>query len=127
MRRIDAQKLLWERGRMLREGLTEVIARRRIPAQCAGYEPMMSMAFEGEDAGLRKAMMSVYQQEMLRRGFLAGAGHPLSVAHTEEVIEAFVGTADEAFAEIRAGLDAGDLPSRLETTGERQEGFRRLV
>ena len=127
MRRVDAQRLLWERGRLLKEGLTEAIARRGVPAQCAGYEPMLSLAFEGGDAGLRKAMMSVYQQEMLRRGFLAGAGHPLSVAHTEEVIAGFVAAADEAFAEVRAGLDAGDLASRLETTGEQQEGFRRLV
>lgn len=123
----EAQRLLWKGGRLLKEGLTEAIARRGVPARCAGYEPMLSLAFEGEEAGLRKAMMSVYQQEMLRRGFLAGAGHPLSVAHTEGVIAGFVAAADEAFAEVGAGLDAGDLASRLETTGEQQEGFQRLV
>lgn len=127
MRRSDAQKILWDRGRMLKEGLNEILSRNAIPGQCVGYEPLPTLQFDSNDPVMQKLMMSVYQQEMLRRGFLCGAGHSISVAHSEDDIKAFLTAAGEALPEVGVGLKAGNLPERLEKPVQKQEGFRRLV
>jgi hypothetical protein len=63
---------------------------------------------------------------MLDRGFLASTAIYVTLAHTDEIIAAYVAAIDEVFGEIAEALRQGDVAKRLRGPVA-HSGFKRLL
>ena len=85
--------------------------------ECTGYGPRTSIDFrdvDGEDEFDATLAESVFQQECLTRGILYAGVQFVSYSHTEAEIDYTLEVYEEAMAEVRQGIDAGDLADRLD-------------
>jgi len=73
-----------------------------------------------------EAVLTLFVQEMLARGYLAFNQFKPSLAHRDEDVAAYLAACREVFAEISAALTAGDVHSRLKGEPLRR-GFYRLT
>src|SRR5262249_13729324 len=99
---------LWRQGQRVRDGFNRLAAvaglERR--AQCIGLPPRTVVTFTGEAGDESLTMKSLWQQEMIKRGILVGAGFNMSYAHSDDDI-------DRTLAACEESLDV--LPSPLKT------------
>ena len=70
-------------------------------------------------------MATLFTQEMLRRGFLAGTSFYASLAHTPAIIAEYLDQVAEVFDVIAKCDAAGELGEML-TGPVRHSGFQRL-
>ena len=71
-------------------------------------------------------LKTLYVQCMLDRGFLANTAIYVTLAHTRDIIAAYLTAAAEVFAEIADALRQGDVSARLRGPVA-HSGFKRLV
>jgi glutamate-1-semialdehyde 2,1-aminomutase len=89
----------------------------------SGIEPLTHLDFEYENS---QAMMTLYAQIMLEKGFLLGASVYATYVYNDEVMQKFGDATADAFAQIAKLQKAGGVEGALK--GEiKHSGFRRLV
>ena len=88
-----------------------------------GWPCLATFHFEHE---LADPLRTLYTQQMLQRGFLAGCILYATLAHTGEVVARYDQAIDEVFGEISGALEAGKVEERL-LGPVAHSGFRRLV
>lgn len=88
-----------------------------------GYPCLGRFRFEHE---LASELRTLYVQEMLGRGFLAGYQIYPTLAHTEEIVSLYGEAVDEVFGEIADALGKGEVKKRLRGPVA-HEGFKRLL
>ena len=74
---------------------------------------------------LNSAVITLFTQEMLKRGYLAGPSVYVSFSHNEEIVEEYLSDVDEVFKIMTDAIQGGKVFDKLETK-VREEGFRRL-
>ncbi|MBI2435920.1 MAG: aminotransferase class III-fold pyridoxal phosphate-dependent enzyme [Candidatus Hydrogenedentes bacterium] len=89
----------------------------------ASYPCLAHFCFEHTHANV---LRTLYTQEMLGRGFLAGPAVYATLAHTEEVLERFQTAVEGAFHVIAQALQDNNVEERLLGPAA-HEGFRRLL
>lgn len=87
------------------------------------YPCLAHFAFDHEQSSVLK---TIFTQEMLKRGYLAGTAIYPSLAHTDEIVDSYTEAAGEVFLEISQALREDTLQQRLEGPIA-HEGFRRLI
>ena len=110
-------------GEIVQKGWLEAADRHGLPIHVAGIEPMSHFVFDSKDKQLMKAY---FIQLMLEKGILASTLFYAMFAHTVEDVETYNAAVDQAFAEIRAVVDAGVLDRRLKGLPS-ATGFQRLA
>ena len=88
-----------------------------------GLDPLAHLGFEGKNAA---AQRTLFTQEMLDRGFLAGAAFYAMAAHRKEDIADYSDACREVFGLIASALSAGKLESHLRGPVA-HSGFKRLT
>lgn len=88
-----------------------------------GFPVLAHFAFKRK---LAQELKTLYVQMMLEQGFLAGLSIYVTLAHTDEIIDKYVATINEVFAEIADTLTKGDVKKRLKGPVA-HTGFRRLL
>lgn len=88
-----------------------------------GIPPLTHCAFGGQDP---LALATLYTQEMLDRGFLAGTAVYATHAYTDAILDAFAEAVDEVFALLARAEAQGDARARLRGPVI-QPGFKRLT
>jgi len=88
-----------------------------------GYPCLAHFRFDHPEA---TALRTLYTQEMLDRGYLAGAAVYATLAHTPQVLEGFAGAVDGAFGAIAAAISEDQVRERLRGPIA-HEGFRRFL
>ena len=101
---------LLHQGEVLREQLAMVSQETGIDIAVVGLTPIPIIVFKEKDPLLVK---SVFTQERLKRGLLAGNVVYLSLAHTQAILEEYVQSVREVFRDIRQALDEGRLAAML--------------
>ncbi len=95
-----------------------------LPVHAGGYPCLAHFRFDHEQAGI---LRTLYTQQMLARGFLAGTGLYPTLAHTPTITERYEEAIDGVFSEIAGVLaDGGDLTRHLRGPVA-HDGFRRLA
>ena len=89
----------------------------------SGLDPLAHLGFMGEDAN---ALRTLFTQEMLDRGFLAGSAFYAMAAHTPEDIAAYGDACREVFALITSAKATGSVQGRLRGPVA-HAGFKRLT
>jgi glutamate-1-semialdehyde 2,1-aminomutase len=107
-------------GQQVTEGWRALGQRHRLPMTIKMGGNLCALQFDLGDES--NAARTLFTQEMLSLGFLAGAGFYPCAAHMSDVVDDYLSAADRAFATIAAG----DCRSRLKHR-EADQGFRRLT
>jgi len=110
-------------GASIQDVLQQAAATLGLPVDVSGYPCAPSFTFKHDAA---PALKTLYTQEMLAEGFLAGPLIYVTLAHDERVVEIFAAALDPVFGRIAAALERGDVEAGLEGPVA-HEGFRRLT
>ncbi|MBN1347309.1 MAG: aminotransferase class III-fold pyridoxal phosphate-dependent enzyme [Phycisphaerae bacterium] len=124
LRALDAPKHFWRLGGRVRDGLKELIGRHGLQGRVVGRPPLPAFSLDYGDDSM--PVSTLFAQEMLARGFLAGKGVPLSLAHDDRVIDQYLSALDETFAVIAEAVAKHDVTSRLRGPVA-QSTFRRMA
>ena len=111
-------------GRRVTAGWRELGQRHRLPltVKLGGNLGILQFAL-GDDSN---AARTLFTQEMLAAGYLAGAGFYPCAVHTLEAVEEYLCAVDRVFATMAAAVASGGCCSRLKHR-EADQGFRRLT
>jgi len=113
-------------GQLLKEGINAAAREVGLAAGCSGCDWHPSVRFQVEDARLHKQVVTLYIQELAKRGIFAIPAFYLNAAHSDDDVARTVEAVREAFAVIKRGLDQNAIASLLEAAII-EEPFRRLV
>ena len=124
LRAVNAPEHFWRLGGRVRQGLLEAVDRHGLAARVVGKSPLPAFTLDYGDETM--AVSTLFTQEMLARGFLAGKGVPLSLAHDDAVIDRYLEAVDETFAILAEATAENDVASRLRGPVA-QNTFRRMA
>jgi glutamate-1-semialdehyde 2,1-aminomutase len=124
MQRVDLPRHLAWAGAAVKGIWQRTAAAAGVAVRVSGGFPCMAhLRFEHPEA---QAVRTLYTQEMLRRGILAGPGFYPTLAHTERELDVFEKAAGDVFAELAAAIRTESIMARLRGPVA-HSGFRRLV
>ncbi len=126
LKRRDAETRFREIGEGLRTALNQAIADAGLKGRCNGLHTNPAIELELPDGVDSRKVVTLFIQEMARRGVHTYMGFKATLAHTEEDIRQTAAAAAEAFSIIKGGLDSGNLDELL-LADLKREPFRRLV
>ncbi len=113
---------LIKQGNKIRLGLEGIFKKHQLNIEIEGLASNPILMIKEEQALIVK---TVYTQEMLKRGFLAGPVIYVSIAHTDSIIDKFLGTFEEVLSIIASGIRTNSLKDKLEGP-VCHDGFKRL-
>lgn len=125
VKRLHVQEQVWQRGGILKAGLTALALRYPLCRLIVGGMPASpSMSFDlGADAPLAQAL---YVRKMCERGFLVSSCYYVMLAHNEVKVQQVLAAADETMGELEGLIASGRLA--MESGVARgQRGFARLA
>ena len=125
---ILVREKVWEHliaiGTMIGNGWELLAEKHGLKLTITDFKPLITMKFDyGE---LNSAIVTLFTQEMLKRGYIAASSIYVSYAHNEEIVEKYLERADEVFGIIADAITNNSISEKLETS-VRDEGFKRLT
>ena len=119
---------LWEHlihiGNMIGEGWLNLAKKHHLKLHITDFKPLITMKLEyGE---LNPYLITLFTQEMLKRGYLVAPSVYVSFAHNEEIVETYLGKVDEVFQLLSESISNNNVMQRLEIK-VRDDGFTRLT
>jgi len=110
-------------GKLVQEGWSDVAERVGLPVEVSGIEALSHFDVDHENG---QEAQTLFTQEMLERGFLAGPSFYVTYAHTEEHVEDYLDAVEEVFEIVARALDRGEVSNQLEGPVAHTK-FRRLT
>ena len=118
---------VWEHLQLIGEKIGQgwmVLAKKHdINLKVTDFKPLIS--FKLNYGGLNSVILTLFIQEMLKRGYLTTSSIYVSYAHTNAIIDRYLANVDEVFSIIKNGLMNDTLFDLLETA-VKDDGFKRL-
>jgi len=71
------------------------------------------------------ALITLFTQEMLKRGYLVAPSVYVSLAHTKEIISEYLNNVDDVFKILARAIRNQNITDKLQTN-IKEEGFKRL-
>lgn len=122
MRAENVQKHLVDCGKKVQTGWTELAEKHGLNIHLSGIYPLSHISFT--DAPLE--LKTLFCQEMLRRGFIAGDAYYASYAHKDENISSYLEAVDEVFCIMAKSVKENNYKEQL-LGPVCQAGFVRLA
>lgn len=123
MQAVDVPGHVARVGARVQRAWEESAQRHGLPVHVGGYSCLAHLRFDHSEADV---LRTLYTQEMLARGFLAGTGFYPTLAHTDAVVDRYADAIDLVFGTLAEALTAGDMTGRLHGPVA-HAGFRRLT
>ena len=124
MAKVDVVSHIQQVGERVRAGWAAAGAKHGLPLKVDGIPALCSLAF---DCGAEsRALMTLFTQEMLSRGFLAGGGFYPTYAHRPEIVDRYLDAVNSVFAFLRERRDRREVMGALRGPVA-QSGFARLT
>lgn len=111
LRSIDVAEHVRKIGVMAREGLAAIAEAHDVPLKISGHPALTYLGFA--DGQQSDAMMTLFTTRMLKAGYLCGGSFYPSLAHEPHHVEAFLGVADNVFAELGQATKRQDATERV--------------
>lgn len=107
---------LWRQGRKLQEGYNTLARESGLSAhtQCLGLAPHTVVTFQDASGHDSLELKSLFQQEVMKRGILFGAGFNVCYSHTDEDVEQTLVACREALQILARALESEDVRRFLE-------------
>lgn len=109
-------------GERIKAGWRDAAQAAQLPLSVRGIPPLADFGFEVPDAD---AAMTLFTQEMLARGFLAGPQVYATWCHGEADVGSYLDAVGEVFKHVSDAVAAGD-PGRKLNGPIKHSGFKRL-
>ena len=93
----SVQKMLIEYGLKLKHGWENAAVKTGIKIKITGLDSIPYFSFDYENA---VELLTFFNQEMLKRGFLAYAGTATTFAYTNQIIDNYIDNVEEVFHDI---------------------------
>lgn len=117
----DVSKHLLYISDLVLDGWDKLAQKYNIDIEIGGFKPMIHFGFKENHF----VNIAYFTQEMLKRGFLAGASFYSMYAHQENQVEKYLNAVDEVFSELSKLIKNNEVEKHLE--GEpAQAGFGRI-
>ncbi|MBU0675967.1 MAG: aminotransferase class III-fold pyridoxal phosphate-dependent enzyme [Proteobacteria bacterium] len=110
-------------GKRIQEGWRQISKGHQLGINISGILPLGHFSF---DHAQPLVLKTLFTQEMLTRGFLASTVFYASLAHSYEVVDQYLNTADEVFGFIAKAVATGQPEKHLKSS-VCHAGFRRLA
>jgi len=115
---------LIEIGTKIGDGWKRLADSHGIDLEITEFKPLISFKLKYGDEN--NQIMTLFTQEMLKRGYLAASSIYVSMAHSVDIVDRYLQSVDEVFAIIRKAIDAENVKNLLETA-PRSDAFVRLT
>jgi len=119
---------VWEHliriGTRIGEGWLKLAEKHELKLRITDFKPLITMKFEYDN--LNNSVLTLFTQEMLKRGYLAAASVYVSLAHTDTIVDEYLGHVDEVFGIISEAIRLNIVSERLQTR-VRSDSFNRLT
>ena len=119
---------VWEHliriGTRIGEGWLELAEKHELKLHITDFKPLTTMKFEYDN--LNNSVLTLFTQEMLKRGYLAAASLYVSSAHTDTIVDEYFDHVDKVFGIISEAIRSNTVSERLETR-IRSDSFSRLT
>lgn len=123
-RKHNVPEYLTETGSRIIGGWKAAAELHNLKISISGLAPMPVFSLEYDDK--KQLLITLFAQEMLKRGFLAGKGFCATFAHTDEQIKNYLAAVNDVFALISEALDKDNAEEMLNSSIA-HTGFRRLA
>jgi glutamate-1-semialdehyde 2,1-aminomutase len=120
---VNAVHAVQQIGERIQAVIREAATSAGLDIEIKGWPSLFHLAFNHEKP---QALRTLYTQQMLRRGFLAGASLYPNLAHSDRAIIQFQSALQEVFPLLADAVDKGDIDDRL-TGPVAHSGFQRLL
>ena len=110
-------------GERVQEGWTRAAEAAGLPIHVSGLAPLSHFDLRCEEA---PALLTLFIQELLDRGYLASASFYACFAHEDRHVEGYLAAVGEAFGIMARAREAGDVRERLRGP-VKHTGFKRLT
>lgn len=97
-------------GEQITDGWEDLAEDRGLPIRTKGLEPLTSFTVEHDEG---QAAKTLFTQEMLEHGYLAGSSVYASYAHTEPMVEEYLTKVDDVFGVVADALEEGTVRDQL--------------
>jgi len=123
MRARDVPEHIGRIGMRVQRGWEEAARRHALPVRIGGYPCLAHFVFQHPQAD---ALRTLFTQQMLERGYLAGTGLYPTLAHDEGVTERYLEAINTVFGEVAEALSQDKVLERLRGPVA-HSGFKRLL
>jgi glutamate-1-semialdehyde 2,1-aminomutase len=115
---------LMEIGSLIGEGWLRLAKKHGLILQITDFKPLITMKFGYSDTN--QEIITLFTQEMLKRGYLASTSVYVSIAHSKEIVEDYLKHVDSVFNVISKAISDQNVQSLLECS-VKVDGFKRLT
>jgi glutamate-1-semialdehyde aminotransferase len=124
MQENDVPSHLCKIGNLIREGWIKLAEKHELEINTAGIPPLPTFKFDYGD--INQALLTLFTQEMLERGFLASKTVYVSYSHNEGHVQKYLENVNEVFKIIKKSIEEKSVHTLLKGPVA-HEGFRRLT
>lgn len=111
-------------GRMVKQGLLALAENHCLQLSVKGIDPLIVLNFDYEEDS--QLLATLFTQEMLKKGFLAGKAFYATFAHQEDIVCKYLEEADEVFGRMSEAITKDRVASLLNGPVA-HAGFSRLT
>lgn len=122
--RLDVPSHLVAAGRRIKAAWADAAAATGLDVHISGLDALSHLELRGDDP---LAAGTLFTQEMLDRGFLAGASAYSTLAYDDAALDAYASATHESFASIAAAMSRDSGVRAALRGGVRHAGFKRLA
>lgn len=98
-------------GKKITSGWKKAAEKHGLKIETHGIAPLTSFSLQyGDDS---QALHTLFNQEMLEKGYLVTKAVYLSFAHTEEIIDKYLKLVDEVFVKLKSAIDEDNVKDLL--------------
>ena len=110
-------------GQRIKDGWENLAEKYELEIETNGILPLIHFGFKYDNA---LAYKTFFTQEMLKEGFLAGPGVYASLAHTDELVDKYLGACGRVFEKVKNARDKSMDITMLLDGPVCHAGFERL-
>lgn len=110
-------------GELISKGWKEIADSFNLNIRIMGIPPLTTFIFEHKDT---QALQTLFTQEMLKRGYLAGKSVYVSFSHRERDVKEYLKNVEEVFKIIKRAIENNKIYSLLKGPVA-ESGFKRLT
>lgn len=115
---------LIEMGDLIGNGWLKLSKKHNLKISITDFKPLITMKLDYGDRN--QALVTLFIQEMLKRGYLASTSVYLSYAHTEDIINKYLENVDECFFILSKAIENNNENDLLDTK-VRSDSFNRIT
>ena len=118
----NVHKYLVKLGSYIGDEWSNIALKHGLMIEVTEYKPLISFKLKYKN---NNEILTVFIQEMLKRGYLATSSVYVTYSHTKEVVDAYLFSVDEVFELISIAIKNNEISKILETS-IRTDLFKRL-